>query len=259
MLSPRHLRRRWAGILSVLVVSILVAAVLALLATMMKRHEQVLDRRGRRTMAVVIDTANRNRWGDTATLRYVDDGREYRADVTVGDTGDFPVGSQVEVVYDPEHPTHAKPVRGWSPSYESVLIVAGMVMAVGVAQSARRSVLTAVARRATGRTALRVETFQLRRWWQRWPHQWAALWPVGADPTSVDATLYLPVDDLARKHAIGFEEPTTVLGDPAPGRFVVLVHGDRVIWPRGRARREPPGGSTVGGRVRMEGSWSRWP
>jgi hypothetical protein len=258
-MTARHLRRRWAGILSVLVVSILVAGVLGALATTMKRHEQVLDRRGHRTVAVVIDTANRNRWGDTVTLRYFDEGREYRAHVTVADTGDFPVGSQVEVVYDPEHPTHAKPVDGWSPSYESVLIVAGMLTVVGMAHSARRSVLTAVARRATGRTAMRVETFQLRRWWQRWPHQWAAPWPVDADPTSVDASLYVPVDDLARKHAIGFEEPTTVLGEPAPGRFVVLVHADRAIWPRGRARREPPGGSTAGGRVRMERSWSRWP
>jgi len=227
---------------------------------MMKRHEQVLDRRGRRAMAVVVDTANRNSSvPDTATLRYFHEGREYEADVTVEDTGDFPVGSQVEVVYDPEHPTHAKPVEGWSPSFQSVLIVAGMVMVVGVAHAARRSVLTAVARRVTGKTAMQVETFQLRRWWQRWPHQWAALWPVDADPTSVDATLYVPVDDLVRKHGIGFEEPTTVLGDPAPGRFVLLVHADRVIWPRGRARRGPPGGSTVGGRVRMEGSSSRWP
>jgi hypothetical protein len=31
---------------------------------------------------------------------------------------------------------------------------------------------------------MRVETFQLTRWWQRWAHQWAALWPVDADQTS---------------------------------------------------------------------------
>jgi hypothetical protein len=140
-----------------------------------------------------------------------------------------------------------------------VFIAAAIVLAGGVGHSARRGLLTAAARRATGRTVMRVETFQLRRWWQRWAHQWAGLWPIDADPTSVDAALYVPIDDLSHKHAISFEDPTTVLGDPLPGRFVLLDRGDRVVWPRGRARREPPSGSVVGGRVRMEDSWRRWP
>src|SRR5215213_9566863 len=102
MLTPDHMRRRWAGILSVLIVATFVAGVLGAMATTMKRHERVLDRQGRRTVAVVVDTASRGNWlPDTATLRYVHEGQEYEADVTVGDRADFPVGSHPEVVYDP--------------------------------------------------------------------------------------------------------------------------------------------------------------
>jgi len=162
-------------------VSILVAGVLGALVTMMKRHEQVLDRGGRRAVAVVVDTTNRNRWvSDTAKLRYFHEGREYEADVTVEDAGDFLVGFKVEVVYDPEHPTHANhPLR---------------------------------ADRRTGREA----RHRLR----------------GAD------------------HGAGRSCPRSFRG-PGPRRSGHLAER---ACSAGAA-----GGSTVAGRVRMEGSWGRWP
>ena len=104
---------------------------------------------------------------------------------------------------------------------------------------------------------MRVESFRLTRWWQRWTRSWAALWPLDADPTSVDAPLYVPIEDISANH-IGFEEPATVLGDPMPGQLVLIIHRDRVIWPRGRIRRNPPRGSDVHGRVRLSDPLSGW-
>lgn len=253
MLSAGHMRRRWAGILAVLIVCVSASGILAALGSHMKRREAVLDGRGRRTMAVVVSVDDRFRRADTATLRFEYQGREYDAETTVGDIDDFPVGSTREIIYDPAHPTHARPVKGWSPTYDSFFITAFMLLVAGLAHSARRSVSTVLAKRVEGQTVLRVETFQMRRWWQRWAKQWAGLWPVDADPTSEDATLYVPIENVDKKHAIGFEEPTTVLGELAPGRLVLLVRGDQVVWPRGRATGRPPRGAELTGRVQHSG------
>lgn len=259
MLTTDHLRRRWAGIVSVLVATVLVAGILAALAGRMERHEEVLDTRGRRTVAVVVGTEARRRLPDTATVRYEHDGREYEADVTVNRVGDFPVGAQREVVYDPVHPTHAKPVVGWSTSYGTVTMFAVLALGAGVVHSGFRTASTLRLRTIGGDgTAMRVESFQLMRWWQRRYRYWAALWPLDADPTQVDAPLYVPIEELASK-PIGFEEPSTVLGVPEPGHLVVILHRDQAVWPRGRVRRHPPRGSDVSGRVRLAEPLGRWP
>lgn len=251
------MRRRWAGIVEVLIVSVCVAGILAALAVRMKRHEGVLDSRGRRTVAVVVATDDRYRsLPDTATVRYEHDGQPFEARVTVGATDDFPVGSQREIVYDPENPGHAKPVDGWDSTYSTVTIAALMVLAFGVVPSARRALCTGLARGVAGAgTVMQVETFGVERWWQRWARSWAGVWPLDADPTTVDAALYVPIEWLAAKENIGFEHPSTVLGSPEPGRLLVIVHGDQVVWPRGRARRRPPRWSTVAGRVRLSNPW----
>jgi hypothetical protein len=163
MLSAGHMRRRWAGIIAVLIVCISVAGILAALGSHMKRREAVLDERGRRTEAVVVSVDDRYRRADTATLRFDHEGREYDAETTVGDIDDFPVGSVREVIYDPAHPSHARPVKGWSPTYDSFFITAFMLLVAGVTHSARRSVSTVLAKRVEGQTVLRVETFQMRR------------------------------------------------------------------------------------------------
>jgi len=204
-------------------------------------------------MAVVVSVEDRYRRADIATLRFEHEGREYVAETTVDNVDDFPVGSMREVIYDPLHPNHAKPVKGWSPTYGSFFITAFIVLVGGVAHSARRTVSTVLATRVEGQTVFQVETFQMRRWWQKWARQWAGLWPVGADPTREVATLYAPIEDVDKKHAIGFEEPTTVLGAPTPGRFVVLLHGDQVVWPRGRVTSRPPRGAELTGRVEHAG------
>jgi hypothetical protein len=240
----------------VLILSVFVAGILAALAGLMKRHEDVLDRRGRRTTALVVSSDYRRRLPDTATVRYQHDGREYETRLTVSDSDDFGAGSQREIIYDPEHPRHAKPVQGWETSYSDVNIVALIVLGLGVANSARRAVPTALVRSARAQgTAMRVETFQMTRWWQRYSRQWAALWPPGADPTSVDASLYVPIEGLTGKDPIGFEQPSTVYGEPVPGSLLVIVHGDRALWPRGRAQRDPPRRAEVAGRVQRTGDW----
>lgn len=249
-----------------LVLSVLSAGILGALTARMKRHEAVLDRRGRQTLAVVTATNDRYRsLPNTATVRYDHDGRPYEADVTVDNTSDFPVGLQVEVVYDPDNPSHAKPVEGWSPSYEGVTIWAFMILGLGVANSVLRSVRTVLLLRTVNggpdrATSMWVESFEMTRWWQRWPRQWAALWPLDADPRRVDAQLYVPIEDLTNSTAIGVEQPSTVLGAPEPGQLLVVVHDERVVWPRGRARDDPPRGSIVEGDVRgqiVSASWER--
>lgn len=257
MVNADQLRRRWAGIACVLIISVCVAGILAALALHMKRQEGVLDSRGRRTVAAVVATHDRYRWlPDTATVRYEHDGQPFEARVTVGTTDDFPVGSRQEIVYDPENPGHAKPVDGWSSTYSTVTLAALMVLAFGAVPSARRALYTGLARGVAGAGAvMRVETFGVERWWQRWARSWAGVWPLDADPTAVDAALYVPIESLAASESIGFEQPSTVLGVPEPGRLLVIVHGDQVVWPRGRARRGPPRLSTVAGRVRLSNPW----
>ena len=260
------LRRRWMGIVGVLVVSALGAGILAALTERMKRHEAVLNRRGRQTQALVTATNDRYRsLPDTATVRYEHDGRQYEADLTVGRTSEFPVGSQVGVVYDPDNPGHAKPVEGWSPTYETVTISAFMILGLGVANSVLRTVRTmlllrTVIRGAGQATTMWVESFMMTRWWQRWPRQWAALWPLDADPLRVEAQLYAPIEDLTNRTAIGVEQPSTVLGVPHPGQLLVVIHDERVVWPRGRARDDPPRGSIVESDVQgqiVSASWER--
>lgn len=257
MLTADHMRRRWAGIVGVLLVSVFCAGILAALAARMKRHESVLDSRGQRTVAVVVATHDRYRsLPDTATVRYEHEGRQYQAQVTVGATHDFPVGSRRDIVYDPLHPGHAKPVKGWYASYSTVTITALMVLAFGAVPSAHRALITALVGSVRGDgTVMRVETFHLERWWQRWARPWAGIWPLEADPTSVDAALYVPIERASMNDPIAAEQPSTVLGSPEPGRLVVIVHGDQVVWPRGRVRRRPPPRSTVAGRVRLSRPW----
>lgn len=234
------------------------------LTTRMKRHEAVLNRRGRQTLAVVTATNDHFRWlPDTATVRYEHDGRRYDADVTVGRTTDFRVGSQVGVVYDPDDPSHAKPVEGWSPSYEMAMLSAFAVLGLGVVNSAPRTVRTVLLLRtatsgAGPATTMWVESFMLSRWWQRWPRQWAALWPLDADPLRVDAQLYAPIEDLTNRTAISVEQPSTVLGTVEPRRLHVVIHDDRVVWPRGRARSDPPRGSIVEGHVQGQMVSASW-
>jgi hypothetical protein len=73
--------------------------------------------------------------------------------------------------------------------------------------------------------------------------QWAALWPLGADPLIDDVQVYVPIEGLADRAAIQVHQDTTVLGIPEPQRLLVIIQGDRVVWPRGQARRDEPGGS----------------
>lgn len=181
----------------------------------------------------------------------------------MGRTADFPVGSQVTVVYDPANPSHAKPVEGWSASHDTVTIWAVMILSLGVVNSVLRTVRTVLLLRTVNggpdeRTAMWAESFLMTRWWQRWPRQWVALWPFAADPRTVDARLYAPIEDLARSTAIGIEQPSTVLGVPRPGQLLVVIHDDRVVWPRGRARSGPPKGSLVDGDVQGQIASASW-
>lgn len=229
----------------------LAAGVMGVIAGAMRRHEAPLDTRGRRVVGVVEDVNDRGRYlPDTVVVGYEVEGRRYEAEIPVGQPSDFEVGMRTEVIYDVENPSHAKVVEGWSPAYSSQETLTVLVLAVGVVHSTWRSVTTVVAlrdlRRGVAPLDVRLEGFSSRRWWQRWTRPWAGLWPLSADPTAGRAQLHLPVETAT---GLRVEEPSVVLGPPSPGRWLVVVQGDRVIWPRGPARRDPPRRSQIQGRV----------
>lgn len=245
--ATHQLRRRWAGIGAVLVVSVLTAGLLAIVSFRMKAHEAVLDQRGRETTAVVTASSDRPKQQDRAEVRYEVEGRTHQARLPVGNSEDFPVGAEIQVIYDPDNPGHAKPTEGWSPAFEEVLICAAIVLGFGLVHSARRIARTVVllrtARRPSQTTTMIVESFSVTRWWQRWPRQWAALWPLGADPVVDDVQLYVPIEELGHRNAIHVHQETIVLGTLEPQRLLVIIQGESVVWPRGRATRTEPGGS----------------
>jgi hypothetical protein len=245
--STHQLRRRWAGIGAVLVVSVLTAGLLAIVSFRMKKHEAVLDQRGRETSAVVTASTYRPKQRDQAEVRYEAEGRTYEARLPVSDSDDFLVGDEIQIIYDPANPGHARPTEGWSPAFEEVLIYAAVVLGFGLLHSARRIVRTVLllrtARRPSQTTTMIVESFSVTRWWQRWPRQWAAIWPLGADPLIDDVQVYVPIEELSPRAAIHIHQETLVLGTPEPQRLLVIIHGESVVWPRGRATRSEPGGS----------------
>ena len=226
-----------------------IAGLVSALAVTMKQHEAVLERGGRETTALVIATTERvtRHTRDTATVRYAVDGRRYEPHLPVVDSRNVLVGSEIRVVYDPGNPHHARPVEGWSPAYETVSFVALIILGFGIFDSARRTIPTLLVLRTVRHprrtTTMRAESFSIRRWWQRWSRQWAALWPLEADPQSVDAQLYVPIEELRSRTALQTYSPCEVLGVPEPGRLLVITLGPDVVWPRGRSRRDHPAGA----------------
>jgi len=245
--ATHQLRRRWTGIGAVLVVSVLAAGLLAVIALRMKEHEAVLDLQGRETTAVVTASIYRRKQRDWADVRYEVEGRTYETRLPVADSDDFPVGAETQVVYDPANPGHAKPTGGWSPAFDEVTLIASMVLGFGVFDSVRRILRTVLllrtARRPGQTTTMRAESFSVIRWWQKMPRQWVALWPLGSDPLIDDVQVYVPIEGLSDRAAIQVHQDTIVLGIPEPQRLIVIIQGERVVWPRGRATRSEPGGS----------------
>lgn len=247
--ATHQLRRRWTGIGAVLVITVFTAGVVAALAVRMKEHEAVLDVRGRQTAATVLSSADgvTRRLPDTADVRYEVEGRAHEARLPVADSRDFPVGSRIQVVYDPDNPRHAKPTEGWSPSFSKVSMVAGVILGFGVFDSGRRTLRTLLllrtARRPRQTTMMRAESFSVRHWWQRWPRQWVALWPLDADPLIDDVQLFVPIEELDTRSGLQIHASSLVLGTPEPKRLLVIIQGDNVVWPRGWAQRDEPGGA----------------
>jgi hypothetical protein len=249
VVAAHQLRRRWAGIGAVLVFSVFGAGILGTLAIRMKEHEAVLDLRGRETSAVVVESNERvvRQRPDNVDVRFEVGGRQYTPRLPVVDSADFPVGSEVQVVYDPENPHHAKPTEGWSPSYEDVSLMAWIGLGLGTLHSARRILRTLLllgtVRQPRYTTTMRAESFAITRWWQRFPRHWAALWPIDANPLVDDVELYVPIEEIGGRASLGVHASSLVLGMAQPQQLLVIIQGETVVWPRGRATRDEPAGN----------------
>lgn len=127
------------------------------------------------------------------------------------------------------------------------MIIALVVLGLGVVETTRRAALTLrvllTGRRAGTTASMWAESFETTPWGRTSSAAWAALWPAEADPWTVQPQLYVPIEDPDAP--IVLESPVTVMGRPAPRGFVVILHGDRGVWPRGRARPDPPLGAAV--------------
>ncbi|MDQ4134246.1 MAG: DUF3592 domain-containing protein [Actinomycetota bacterium] len=204
------------------------------------RQEKVLGD-GPRVEAEVVDTDYRRRRPDVVVVRYEVGGQPYEAEMPA-DTDGLEPGDRIDIVYDPADPGHARPVRGWSPSYEFLWLVAGAVMIATIGGSAyqRRQARATVRAIESGRTSqMWLRAFD--RWaWSRRGHQHVAtLWQSACEPLEGrPPDLIVEVDSGAAKHMR--DGPATVYGNPKPGEWVVLRADGHTIWPQGKARSELP-------------------
>ncbi len=191
----------------------------------MRAHEQVLDRRGVETEATVVETDYERRLPDTAVVQYHVDGSKHEARLTVSSAGDFEVGQTITIEYDPEEPGHARPLEGWSPTYQSMWWYAAVMVPVAVVGAiVTRTRLGREVKAATSREVHPMYGAPYRR--RRWPRSThlVALWPEGSDrqappPLSVEV-----------EAGIGVPGPVAVAGGARPGDAVVLQADGDTIW-----------------------------
>ncbi|MBA2437601.1 MAG: hypothetical protein H0V52_04520 [Acidimicrobiia bacterium] len=112
----RHRRDLWCRVVFVATVTIIGAGA----GLFMRSAEQVLDRRGVETEAVVVETNRVRRLPDEAVVQYRVEGLLRQATLTVSSAGDFEIGQRIAIVYDPDDPVHARPLEGWSPTYRTL-------------------------------------------------------------------------------------------------------------------------------------------
>lgn len=225
----RHRRDLWGRV----GIAATVAIVCACAGGFLWSAEQVLDRRGVQTEAVVVETHYERRLPDEAVVHYRVDGLLRQATLTVGSADDFEVGQRITVEYDPDDSTHARPLEGWSPTYRTLWWFA----AIALLGTIGGAVWTKDQERGDARVAgtgpvhqMHCAPFRRRRWLtpQSSTHL-VGLWPEGHDRTT-PAPLSVEV-----KHDLGPARPgpVTVIGRAQPGDHVVLRIDGETVWTRG--------------------------
>ena len=162
--------------------------------------------------------------------------------LTVEDSRDFDKGERVTVEYDPRNPSHARPLHGWEPTYETLVffaVLAAVVLPVVTGPQAWRDLRAARAARARAQPST-MQGLVYSRWRLRWglPYFWLgtefleALWPVGASVSRPpEIVVVVPEDDEFPQGAV------TVHGRAEPGGRVILEAGGKFFWPKQKVRR----------------------
>lgn len=180
---------------------------------------------------MVVETDDRRRLPDEAVVEYEVEGSRYEATLMVSAAGDFEVGETIVVEYDPDGPSHARPLEGWSPTYQ----VLWMYAAIALPIAAVDAVLT---RRKLGTEAdlaalaevhpMHGVAYRRGRWYRRTPS--VALWPEGSDRPAA------PPLSVEVEEAMEVAGPVSVVGGRRPGERVVLRAGGDTIWTTSRLR-----------------------
>jgi len=220
-------------------------AVLVVSSLLMRRHEQVLDRGAVRTEAVVKDSRDYRLRPEGAAVRYEVNSQMIETILTVDEAADFVEGERVTVEFDPKNPHHARPLKGWNPTYEYLLVVA-LLVAVALAaifgQEAWRDLQTARAVREQDLIST-MHCLVYSRWRWRWKPPFpdveflVALWPTAA-PISDPPAMAVGVSEWDSRDIP--RGPVTVHGKAEPGRRVMLEAGGEFFWPRWKVLRELP-------------------
>ena len=230
---PADVRRRRQVLWGQVIACTTVAIILTGAGSFMRAGEQVLDRRGVETEAVVVETNRVRRLPDEAVVHYRVEGLLRQATLTVRSAYDFEVGQRIAIVYDPDDPTHARPLEGWSPTYRTLwryAVIALLAAIVGAFWTKDR--VRSDAQVATTGPVHHMHGAPYRR--RRWltptgTTHLVGLWPEGHDraapaPLSVEVK---PNQGPARRG------PVTVVGRAEPGSHVVLRIDGETVWSSG--------------------------
>ncbi len=180
---------------------------------------------------MVVETDYRRRLPDEAVVEYEVEGSRYEATLMVSAAGDFEVGETIVVEYDPDGPSHARPLEGWSPTYQ----VLWMYAAIALPIAAVDAVLT---RRKLGTEADLAALAEVHPC-TAWPTgadagtgapPSVALWPEGSDRPAA------PPLSVEVEEAMEVAGPVSVVGGRRPGERVVLRAGGDTIWTTSRLR-----------------------
>lgn len=217
-------------------IALVLLVILAISGWWMRRHEQVLDRRGVQTEALMVEARDRYRRPDVAIVRSTVDGATYDTALIVDFAEDFRDRRLVTIEYDPKNLGHARPLEGWSPTYQSMLWMA----LIGLPLIAAATVHTWWKSRvetnlAGGRVVhhFRGAAYRRTRWNPYFDRQdLVALWPEHTDQ-GVGPALSVRVES-------GFNHVrpgrVTVVGSPTPGSRVVLRVDGRTVWTTGKLK-----------------------
>lgn len=229
----RHRRDLWCRVVFVATVTIIGAGA----GLFMRSAEQVLDRRGVETEAVVVETNRVRRLPDEAVVQYRVEGLLRQATLTVSSAGDFEIGQRIAIVYDPDDPVHARPLEGWSPTYRTLWRYAAIAgpFALILSLTVPRRLRADTAAAGSGAVHHMYGASYRRSLWLvlhlRATHI-VGLWPEGAD-RDAPAPLSVEVD-----RGLGPSRPglVVVVGRAEPGHHVVLSIEGETVWTKSTVR-----------------------